>query len=424
MLRKSLLFISSLTFLLVSNISYSLDRQDGFILKGGTTLFPIGFYELPKDDAQLKAMAESGVNLVRCHSVDDLDRAQSAGLLGVAPLPFHNGATESLEKIVHAMKGHPALVAWEGPDEIAWNFTAASRLFRTQKIHKVSGAWWKQTPEAVEYARKQAGTIIPNMRAAVELIRKLDKRNRPVWINEALESDLAYVRRYLPFVDITGCDIYPVKKTDRRIHRMAGAVERWKRVGRGRPVWMVLQAFSWNELGDYYGVKDVAYPTFHESRFMAYDVIAHGSKGILYWGSHYLKSEPFRQSLYALTAELAAIQPFLTAPEAINLNIDLAEIENPAIEETRGVVYTVRRFKQDWLVILVNEDDRWHHGVELEGLEQLSGKTLYQLYGDNQVQIEEGALTTRMGPYDVQIYSTSKDWESSVTDGRHFVDTN
>ncbi|OHB79623.1 MAG: hypothetical protein A2Z25_03485 [Planctomycetes bacterium RBG_16_55_9] len=71
----------------------------------------------------------------------------------------------------------------------------------------------------------------------------------------------------------------------------------------------------------------MAYPSFDESRFMAYDAIVHGARGILYWGSHYLKSSEFRQSLYALTSELAALQPFLVAEDDPQARLALVELE-------------------------------------------------------------------------------------------------
>jgi hypothetical protein len=395
--------------------------SNGLIQNKGKTLFPLGFYELPKDDADLKRMAESGVNLIRCGSKNDLDRIHAVGIKGVISLPFQNGATDKLKQTILELKDHPALAVWEGPDEIAWNFTAASMLFRTQKNHKVSGAWWKQTPTAVEYARQKAEIIIPNMRDAVDLIRKLDKKNHPVWINEALESDLQYVRQYLKFVDITGCDTYPVNTDRRRVYRMGQAVDRWQVVGKGKPVWMVLQAFSWHELGDYYGAKEIVYPTFDESRFMAYNVITHGAKGILYWGSAYLKNDQFRQSVYALTSELAVIQPFLTAPEQENLNINLAEMVDEE-KYTRGVSHSVRRIDDDWLIILVNEDDVWHMGVELTGLEQLEGKQLFELYSSQKNEILDGALATRLAPYGVKVFATSNKWETQKKAGRDFVE--
>ncbi len=416
------------SFLLVSFIAFGmfcssaeLKPVDGFIPIDGKQHFPIGFYELPDDDAKLKEMAEAGVNLIRCRTRDDVERVGSLGMKAVMPLPFQNGVTDKMKQRIDSLIDHPAIVVWEGPDEIAWNFTAASRLFRVHKIHKISGAWWKQTPNAVQYAEEQANKIIPAMRETVEYIRSHDPLHRPFWINEALQSDLYYVRQYLDYIDITGCDIYPVKKEDRRIHRMASATERWKEVGQGRPVWMVLQAFAWSELGDYYGIKELAYPTFTESRFMAYDVITHGAKGILYWGSHYLKSEDFRQSIYALTSELSALQPFLTAAEEKGTQLSLIEIppeENP----TRGVQYTVRRSGNEWLIILVNEDNFRHMGVELSGLKELNGKKMVQLYGDEHTTVNDGNFITRMMPYEVKVFATSKKWESYRKTGRDFIE--
>ncbi len=421
MMKKLFSSISIILIMLFFTTILSTADQNGLIQNNAKTLFPLGFYELPEEDADLQRMAESGINLIRCSAKKDLDRIHAVGIKGVISLPLQNGATDQLKQTILELKDHPALAVWEGPDEIAWNFTAASMLYRTQKIHKEPGAWWKQTPTAVEYSREKAKTIIPNMRDAVELIRKLDNNNRPVWINEALESDLHYVRQYLKFVDITGCDIYPVKKDKRRVYKMGQAVDRWQIVGKGKPVWMVLQAFSWNELGDYYGATETAYPTFDESRFMAYNVITHGANGILYWGSAYLKSDQFRQSVYALTSELASLQPFLTAPEQGNPNINLAEIPDEE-KDIRGVSSSVRRIADDWLIILVNEDDVWHMGVELNGLDQLEGKTLFELYGSQENEILDGALTTRIAPYGVKVFSTSKKWETSKKDGRDFVE--
>ena len=395
-------------------------QVDGFVESSGTKLFPVGFYELPKDDVGLKDMAAAGVNLVRCHSRADLDRVQGAGMLGVYPLPFQRGNTEALQKRVAEVAGHPALAVWEGPDEIVWNFTAYSGLFRKMGMHKKEGAWWDQSPEAVAYAREKAADIIPNMRAAVAMIRESDPDGRPVWLNEALKSDTAYVRQYLDFVDITGCDTYPVRKNKRDVASMGGATERWNQLGRGKPVWMVLQAFSWDELGEYYDVKDTAYPTFAESRFMAYDVIVHGARGILYWGSHYLKSEPFRQSVYALTSELAALQPFLVAPDAPGVGLEVVEIPNKIRDP--NVMMIAREREGEWLVILVNEDRDEHMGVVVTGLDALSGREMHQLYADETVAISNGELITRMQAHDVEVFTTSRNYETARRQGRDFVE--
>ena len=116
---------------------------NGFITKDGQTLFPIGFYELPKDDAQLKEMADCGVNLVRCHNRSDLDRAQAAGMMGWVPLRMELGDSNDIRKKVESLRDHPALAVWEGPDEIVDTFTAAWALYWNGTF-KTKDAWFKQ----------------------------------------------------------------------------------------------------------------------------------------------------------------------------------------------------------------------------------------------------------------------------------------
>lgn len=393
-------------------------EHDGFLTKDGQRLFPLGFYELPESDAGLRAMAEAGVNLVRCSDRAELDRLHALGMQGVMPLPFQQGATEALRARVAEVADHPALAVWEGPDEVVWNFTAFSGLYRTMGIHTTRDAWWAQAPEAKAYAAEQAATIIPNMRAAVAMIRDLDAAKRPVWINEAKNSDLYYVRQYLDFVDITGCDYYPVHEDRRNIAEIAEATERWNQVGRGMPVYMVLQAFSWHELGDYYGARGEAYPTFEESRFMAYDAIAHGADGILYWGSQFLKSDACRESIYTLISELAALQPFLTAPDVPGVRLTVIEDKNSGLKPR--VAGFVRCVGGEWLVVLVNEDDVPHMGVVVEGLDALNGRTLCHLYAEDAAVVARGALIARMQPKAVQVYATSRDYEVCCGEAREF----
>lgn len=412
---------TSVLFLLVllPVLNSAWGEHDGTIPTAQGRMFPIGFYELPEEDAALQAMADAGVNLVRCRNREDLDRLHALGMQGVMPLPFQNGATDALRNKVAGLVDHPALVIWEGPDEVVWNFTAYSGLFRTMGIHSEKGAWWKQTQEALAYAEEKAAEIIPNMRACVEMIRELDTQQRPVWINEAQDSDTYYVRQYLDFVDITGCDIYPVKKDKRELARVGIGTDRWLKVGRGKPVYMVLQAFSWNELGDYYGVKDTAYPSFVESRFMAYDVIARGASGILYWGSHYLKSDVFRQSIYALTSELSALQPFLVA-EPVPIALTLTSM--PEAPPAPGNVYaTARKHGEDWLIIVVNEDKEKHMGVVLDGLEAANDKELHFLYGEGSRKVSHGEFIVRMQPQEVQVFCTNRQYETDRRAGRNYV---
>ncbi len=404
-------------------------QGDGLLTKDGRRLFPIGFYELPQNDADLKVMAESGVNLIRCGSKENLDRVNALGMVGWVPLPVHSGVTSNLRERVKAVVDHPALTVWEGPDEVVWNFTAWSHLWRKDKlgVFEHRDEWWMQTPLAVEYSETKAKEIMPNMREAIQLVRSLDKRNRQFWINEARDSDLKFVRQYIDCVDITGCDDYPVASDSRDVSRVGASTERWKQAGKGRPVWMVLQGFSWSDLEE--TDRGVAYPTFAESRLMAYDCIAHGARGILYWGSSYLKSpgsEAFRESLYALTSELAALQPFLTAPEERYVRVRVIEGRRRREDDTiasaeLGVRITARRTGRDWLIILVNEDRRIQMGVEVSGLDALNGMEFVLLYDDETTTVIGGSFVTRMMPHEVKVFATDRKCESRRRNGRDFL---
>jgi len=94
---------------------------------------------------------------------------------------------------------HPALAVWEGPDEIVWNFTAWSHLWKKDRvgIFEHDGEWWMQTPMVINYSEQKSGEIMPKINEAIQLVRRLDPHNRQFWINEARDSDLKFVRQYI-----------------------------------------------------------------------------------------------------------------------------------------------------------------------------------------------------------------------------------
>ncbi len=389
----------------------------GFISKDGKVLFPIGSYEIPKDDAGLKEMADAGINLFRCGGKADLDRVAAVGGKGWVPLSMQlGGADQRLRAHILEVKDHPALAAWEGPDEIVWGFTAFSGLFRN-KTYPSRNEWWRQTPLAIDFSEREAAKVMPNLISAAKLIRQLDPNGRPIWINEAARSDLKFIRQYLDSIDITGCDDYPIHAATRKPMSVADYTTRFRKAGREKPVWMVLQGFAWGQLE---GInEDTTYPTFSETRAMAWSTITHGAKAVLYWGMSAAPPDPaFRQSLYAMTSELAAVEPFLVAPEATATRvevIDSEEFDTPS----RGVTSIARRVGTDWLVVLVNEDDRPHMGVVVHGL--TGAGPLEELYSPYRAGVHRGQLVTRLMPYEVKVFASSRKWESKRTRGRDFV---
>jgi hypothetical protein len=389
----------------------------------GHRAYPIGMYELPKTDAGLQSLAAAGFNLVHCDNRADLDRVAKAGMMGWISLPMQLGddPAGALRKAVDAVKDHPALAVLEGPDEITWGFTAASELFRNGS-YKQPNEWWLQTKLAREHAGREGAKILGKLREGTALVRKLDGGRHPLWINEAARSDMKFIRDYVDGIDITGCDIYPVNGLDHEpIGVVADYTRRFASIGRGRPVWMVLQGFDWSVLPEY-GARQPVYPSFEQTRLMAYASIANGARGILYWGTYLLQpaQAAFRSSLYAMASELASLQPFLTAPEQETVKAVLTESNGHAAPDERGVRWICRRSGDDWLIAVVNEDGHAHMGVELTGLNALNGRPIVLLYGNETPTVEHGGFVTRLRPYEVKVFATSRNWETRNAVGRDF----
>lgn len=388
------------------------------ISQNGKKRFPIGSYELPKDDTELRRMAESGFNLVRCGGRGDLDRVAKAGMQGWMVLPMMPGSLDAVRQRIQETVDHPALALWEGPDEMIWNFTAFSGLY--PRVHKEPGEWTRQTPNALAYAREEGGKVLAAFHEAAKLLRSMDPKHRPLWMNEAAETDVKYIRETLDDVQITGCDLYPIRSTGSDPATIGDVTRRYIRIGKGRPVWMVLQGFSWHVFPE--RKRAELYPAFDQTRMMAWDAIVNGASGILYWGSAFVPAEgaAFRQSLHAMAAELAQLHPFLTAGETTQPKVDLIEGNSRPQPGDRGVRAWLRRSGNHWLLALVNEDNRPHAGVEVSGLSLLNGRKLELLYDDDAETVRDGSILIRMRPHGVKLYATTRSLETSRREGRDY----
>jgi hypothetical protein len=397
----------------VVSVNPAVQEAPGLLRSGDRVRFPIGFYEHPKDNTAFQEMAVAGVNLVRCSNRSELDRAGENDMMGWVSLPVQAGATSGLREQIEAVADHPALAVWEGPDEIVWTFTAYS--FLKQKAGFSREDWNNQTDVALEYANRVGGEVTKKMNEGVSLVREMDKRNLPFWVNEAADSDVKFVRQYIDSIDITGCDYYAVRSEGSDLQSVGRLVDRWDAIGRGRPVWMVLQGFSWHVAKS---TRTLLYPTFVESRFMAYDSIVHGAKGILYWGTNEIDDPEFRESLYGLTSELSEIEPLLVGKDVPGVKANLIDdlFDTPGL----GVRAKLFEMNNDVLLILVNEDGHRHLGVDVTGLGQIEGRELSLLYGVETCRIEHGGLVTRMQPYEVKLFATHPRFETKRTAGRTF----
>jgi hypothetical protein len=107
----------------------ALSSQERMLMVNGKPHFILGLYENPRDDAALKNAVEAGFNLIQCAAeVAELDRVHRLGAMAWVnvggALDLSDDAANRRQRLTETARhlaGHPALLAWEGPDEILWN---------------------------------------------------------------------------------------------------------------------------------------------------------------------------------------------------------------------------------------------------------------------------------------------------------------
>jgi len=379
------------------------------------THFPIGMYELPETDLELNRMAGAGINLVHANNHSDLDRLHDLGMKGWISLSVQDGLSDNLRKRTSSVWDHPALAVWEGPDEIIWTFTAYS--FLKDRAGFTREDWENQKPIATQYANSVGTDLLYRMRQSIEWLKRNDPNHHPFWMNEAADSDAFYSRGYVDPIDIIGCDYYAVRATGTDMQSGGRLVKRWDTIGKGRPVWMVLQGFSWHTIRP---ERERLYPSFAQSRYLAYDSIVHGAKGILYWGTNTIDDPDFRQSLYALTSELSHIGPYLMSP--IRKQITARIIPDLFEPSGQGVKTLLCQLEEEQLLIVINLDQHRHLAVEIPELESLNGDRLHLLYGKEMLIPKNGTVITRLQAEEVKVFATDPTLAQGITEGRQYTD--
>ncbi|MCF6286545.1 MAG: hypothetical protein L3K26_15320 [Candidatus Hydrogenedentes bacterium] len=438
--------------------------DDGMAVVDGERTFILGLYENPKDDAVLQGAVKAGVNLLRSSATAEaLDRLADAGAWAwlntgaTIDLSVDSDAREKgLATMVEKYAPHPALLVWEVPDEALWNTwwlargwrlgTEASRqrefiaaltdtaladklradqatiqdLYRQGKYVEADGlgdsiwiALGKKIPKpgyGLSTAPARAKKMGDGMLAGYKMLRALDV-NHPVWMNHAPRNtiqDLAFFNRA---ADIVGCDIYPVpedthvKHSDlgnRSLASVGDYTKRMQATAPDKPVWMVLQGTGWKDFGKSSPEREaLRRPTKAESRFMAYDAIVHGARGILYWGTQFVeKDSVFWLELLEVIAELDTLQPVLTAPDAtIQPQVSLAPSYGSG---DRGVdVLAKSRPEGDWLLVV----NTWSEPLTatISGFDAKE-KTAYRIAGQQETfPVENGGVTLSMPRYSVLV---------------------
>jgi hypothetical protein len=322
--------------------SVRIHRPTGALLIAGKRVFPIVLSNPPPLGSRapngrdgLTEVAEAGVSFIRtgrgdwdAGSLDQqlavererLDAAAALGLhswlyLGDVPnLPPRPAGSPPgpkerlLGRIVAGLQGHPALAVYKGIDEPRNPFRGANWI-------------------------RPAGLV-----RALQRVKAIDP-DHPLAITQAPRGTVAQLTPYRPAFDLTGADIYPISYPpgihaggkNRDISVVGDVTKRTVRAAGAKPVWITLQ-IAWSGIAPSKKNPGVVprFPSFHQERFMAYQAIVNGARGLAFFGGHMTQvMRPadaeagwnwtfWERVLRSLVAELTstAITPALVAPNA------------------------------------------------------------------------------------------------------------
>lgn len=260
----------------------------GRVIVDGKPFFPLGMYWGSVQQRELDIYARSPFNCLMPYSnINEaaLDRVHKAGIKVIYSVKnYYSGQSWSradiktradehrvIAETVKRLKDHPAIMAWYINDELPLTMLESLTLHRN---------WLQQ----------------------------LDP-NRPTWV---VLYQVDQVRGYIPTFDVIGTDPYPIP--DRPVDLPLQWVRKTKSAAFGhRSVWMVPQVFNW---GSY--KKDPSEkakcraPTLQEMRCMAWQCIAGGANGLVFYSWFDLwrmaKDDPFEQRWHDITTMAGEIK--------------------------------------------------------------------------------------------------------------------
>ncbi len=320
----------------------------------------------------LKAQADLGFDMVlvnRMH-IDDVAEFGMMAIIGLAPLmelardDIYLEKVDGLRREYAEVLKHPSMAMWYVTDEPAWRGEKAA----------------------------------PYVKAYERLLKYVDDEH-PCFLNEAPRGSVADNRPFSLSCDVYGVDIYPIPAPNAHSgldDKMMTSVGKYTDICRetvrdSKPIWMTLQGFAW---GCFNRQPPVVYPTLQQSRYMAYEAIAHGATGLFYWGLDLgtRQDDAFLADLKATIAEIHQFAAILLALETRDV-----AVEGPGAAQIR-VCHKANAAGSLWIVL--NESGE-NASFQLKGefprtlREICTGKT-FQTQAD-------GTLSLALQPYDLVV---------------------
>ncbi len=371
--------------------------DDGMLIIDGARTFIVGAYHLPKAEDPYRVLKENGYNLIHVGAnLNALDAAHQYQLKTWISTGYikDNKREEDQKRIagvINEFKSHPSLLIWEIADEPAFTWNSAEQRIQPEPMLETYQLIKNNDPEHLVYTNH----------GPVNLISTLQKYNSST--------------------DIVACDIYPIiphgitptyalfedgiqgDLLNTYPSQVGEYTDKMQRViDYSKPVFMVLQGFSWEMLKEEKerNTEMILYPSYEQSRFMAFNAIIHGAAGINYWGMSYTpQPSDFMNDLNRVTREMTRLQPVLSAPKTkINIEIVYHELGHSV---DSGVEILVKQVDGKRYLITANADKNPVR-VSLRGLDTFNNAKV--LNENRNLAIQSGSLTDDYKPFDVHIY--------------------
>jgi hypothetical protein len=312
--------------------------------------------------------------------------------LGARPTP----QSRLLAQVVDGVQGHPALGAYKGIDE-------PRNTFRGQD--------WVR-PAGLERAYKR--------------LRQLDP-SHPVVIIQAPNATVLQLRPYQPTFDITGADVYPISYPpgthvlgkNRDINVVGDVTRIMMQAAGGKPVWMTLQ-IAWSGM---LPPKHVPrFPSLAQERFMAYQAIVAGARGLNFFGGHLTQvCTPEDAALgWNWTFWERVLRPLVRELSAPELHPALVGRKaNAAVKASVPAVELVTRTDGAHLYVIAVRAGGTTTSVKFTGLPKkvTTGEALFEYVQDpppppigagrqelRRVKVTAGAFEDWLAPHDARVY--------------------
>ena len=224
-------------------------------------------------------------------------------------------ADDYVKAKVDEFKDHPGLLAWYVNDEL------------------VGDGWWG----ALTHRR--------------EFLEKHDP-DHPTW---AVIYQLQFLREIIPTFDIIGTDPYPVP--DKPLSMVTDWTRTTNRAYFGlRPMWQVPQAFDWSGYRqEMPGEKPNRMPTVDEMRSMAWQCVASGANGLVFYSFTAIQKETHGFPFERAWADICKVGEELKRYIPVMLSIEPAPTASGAPRE-----WGVRDWRYDgatWLLVVNAKDE-------------------------------------------------------------------